>query len=288
MEEKTKLSIGGSLLRDALQTASGWESRTLGICYSEVGDSGETTGLLMRGISAEEPLSLQEANAIYQKLFRTRLTARKRELLVDVFRRYRPLTLKYFVKVITRGLRIGLMGKMVEEAVASACGVPPAAIRDANNRLGDLAYVALAARRGELEAIEARLFHPMEFMLAKPLDRVEDLASPTDWIAEDKYDGIRSQAHFADGHVRLYSRGMEEVTTAFPEIVAAFAKVRGQWTAGRRTARLSRWPCIELQCAAAAHRAQTSSRHADCGNSRGIHGLRRALPQRRTAIADSF
>jgi DNA ligase-1 len=227
MEEKTKLSIGGSLLRDALQTATGWDSRTLGICYSEVGDSGETTGLLMRGISAEEPLSLQEANAIYQKLFRTRLTARKRELLVEVFRNYRPLTVKYFVKVITRGLRIGLMGKMVEEAVAAACDLPAAAIRDANNRLGDLAYVALAARRGELEAIEARLFHPMEFMLAKPLDRVEDLPSPADWIAEDKYDGIRSQAHFADGHVRLYSRGMEEVTGAFPEIVEAFAKLEG-------------------------------------------------------------
>jgi DNA ligase-1 len=227
MEEKTKLSVGGSLLRDALQTATGWDSRTLSICYSEVGDSGETTGLLMRGISAEEPLSLEGANDIYQKLFRTRLTARKRELLVEVFRRYRPLTLKYFVKVITRGLRIGLMEKMVEEAVAAACGLPAAAIREANNRLGDLAQVALAARRGALEAIEARLFHPMEFMLAKPLDRVDDLASPTDWIAEDKYDGIRSQAHFADGHVRLYSRGMEEVTTAFPEIVQAFAKVDG-------------------------------------------------------------
>lgn len=227
MEEKTKLSIGGSLLREALQTATGWDSQILGICYSEVGDSGETTGLLLRGISAEEPLSLSEANAIYQKLFRTRLTARKRELLVETFRRYRPLTLKYFVKVITRGLRIGLMEKMVEEAIAAACGTSPAAVREANNRLGDLAYVALAARRGELEQIEARLFHPMEFMLAKPLDRVEDLPSPADWIVEDKYDGIRSQAHFAEGQVRLYSRGMEEVTTAFPEIVAAFAAVQG-------------------------------------------------------------
>ncbi len=227
VEEKTKLSIGGGLLRDALQTATGWEPKILSICYSEVGDSGETTGLLLRGISAEEPLQLAEANSIYQRLFRARLTARKRELLVETFRRYRPLTMKYFVKVITRGLRIGLMEKMVEEAVASACGTTPAAVRDANNRLGDLAYVALAARRGELEAIEARLFHPMEFMLAKPLDRVEDLPSPADWIAEDKYDGIRSQAHFAEGQVRLYSRGMEEVTTAFPEIVAAFAKVAG-------------------------------------------------------------
>ncbi|HSU33528.1 MAG TPA: ATP-dependent DNA ligase [Bryobacteraceae bacterium] len=227
VEEKIKLSIGGSLLRDALQTATGWDPKILGICYSEVGDSGETTGLLLRGISAGEPLSLQEANAIYQQLFRTRLTARKRELLVGAFRRYRPLTIKYFVKIITRGLRIGLMEKMVEEAVAAACGTTPAAIRDANNRLGDLAFVALAARRGELESIEAQLFHPMEFMLAKPLERVEDLPSPPDWIVEDKYDGIRSQAHFDSGQVRIFSRGMEEVTNAFPEVVEAFTKVGG-------------------------------------------------------------
>src|SRR5207245_1193850 len=107
----------------------------------EVGDTGETTSLLLRGLSADEPLSMAEANAIYQRLFQARVAARKRELLVEAYLRYRPLTIKYFVKFITRGLRIGLMGKMVEEAVAQACGVPPQAIRDANNRLGDLAQV---------------------------------------------------------------------------------------------------------------------------------------------------
>ncbi|MCU1291266.1 MAG: ligase ATP-dependent (dnl1), partial [Bryobacterales bacterium] len=213
---------------DALQTATRWDAQTLSVCYAEVGDTGETTSLLMRGLSAEEPLSLREANAIYQQLFQARVTARKRDLLVAAYLRYKPLTIKYFVKFITRGLRIGLMGKMVEEAVAQACGVPHPAVRDANNRLGDLAPVALAARYGKLGGIEARLFHPMEFMLAKPLDRLEDVATPTDWIIEDKYDGIRSQVHFDSGQVRVYSRGMEDVSAAFPEIVEAFATLEGK------------------------------------------------------------
>jgi DNA ligase-1 len=119
------------------------------------------------------------------------------------------------------------MARQVEEAVAAACNVPHDAVRDANNRLGDLARVALAARRGELSAIEARLFHPMEFMLAKPLDKLEDLPSPADWIIEDKYDGIRSQVHYQAGYVRIYSRGMEEVTAAFPEIRRAFESIPG-------------------------------------------------------------
>jgi DNA ligase-1 len=227
LEEKTRLSIGHSILRDALQIASGWDLDTLRVCQAEVGDMGETTGLLMRGISEARPLTLSDANEIYQRLFRTRESARKRDLLVATYRETDALTVKYFVKVITRSLRIGLMSRQVEEAVAAACDVPHEAVRDANNRLGDLARVALAARHGELSAIEARLFHPMEFMLAKPLDKLEDLPSPAEWIVEDKYDGIRSQVHYQSGYVRIYSRGMEEVTGAFPEIRRAFEPLPG-------------------------------------------------------------
>ncbi|HZS54730.1 MAG TPA: ATP-dependent DNA ligase, partial [Bryobacteraceae bacterium] len=188
---------------------------------------GETVSLLLRGMSAERPLTLQQANEIYQKLFDTRTTAAKRDLLAEVFRTYRPLTIKYFVKVITRGLRIGLMSKMVEEAVALACATPADAIRDANNRLGDLAHIALAARHSELTTVETRLFHPIEFMLAKPLERFQDLSNPAEWMIEDKYDGIRSQVHFESGHVRIYSRGMEDITAAFPELTQSFAKLPG-------------------------------------------------------------
>jgi DNA ligase 1 len=227
VEKKPKLSVGGSVLRDALRTATAWDKDTLSVCYAQVGDTGETVGLLMRGLSAERPLSLTEANAFYQELFATAVIARKREILTAAFLSYKPLTLKYLVKMITRGLRIGLMEKMVEEAVAQACGVQPDLVRDANNRLGDLARVAIAARHGELSGIAARLFHPMEFMLAKPLDRVEDIAKPEDWIIEDKYDGIRSQVHFDSGRVQIFSRGMEDVTAAFPEIAEAFSYLKG-------------------------------------------------------------
>lgn len=226
-EEKTQLSVGGSVLREALQAVIEWDREILRFCQAEVGDTGETIALLLRGKTLDQPLSLQAADDLYQDLFRARTTSGKRELLVCAFRRYRPLTLKYFVKVITRGLRIGLMSRMVEESVALACGIPNTAVRDANNRLGDLAAVALAARHGELAQIVARLFHPMDFMLAKPLERLEDIADPQDWTVEDKYDGIRAQAHFDSGRVKIFSRGMGDVTQAFPEVVAAIATLPG-------------------------------------------------------------
>lgn len=221
--EKQRLSIGYSLLREAIEKATGWDRETLRVCHQEVGDTGETIGLLIPDHTARKPLTLEQANDIYQQLFRTRLTARKVEILAETFQRHRPLAVKYFVKVITGSLRIGLQSKMVEEAVAASCGIPADQVRDANNRLGDLASVALAARSGQLAEIEARLFHPMDFMLAKPLERLEDLPSPEQWIVEDKYDGIRSHVHIEHGLVRIYSRGLEDVTASFPEVVEAFA-----------------------------------------------------------------
>ena len=223
----TRLAIGHSILRDALRVVSNWDLETVRVCYQEVGDTGETIGLLLRRHSAEQPLSLARANDLYQQLFGARVTARKIEILSDAFRTYRPLAIKYFVKVITGNLRIGLQEKMVEEAVAISCGVPHERIREANNRIGDLPRVALAARHGELERIEARLFHAMDFMLAKPLERLRDLPFPENWIVEDKFDGIRSHVHVEDGVVRIYSRGMEEVTSSFPEIAEAFENWKG-------------------------------------------------------------
>jgi len=227
LHDKTELKIGRSVLREALRIASCWDKETLSICHAQVGDTGETVGLLMRGISTGEPLSLAAADELYQELFRAATTARRVEILVTAFKKYQPLTLKYFVKIITRGLRIGLMERQVEEAVALACGVPAEAVRSANNRLGDLAQVAIAARRGELANIQARLFHPMDFMLAKPLDNIDELQNTSDWLVEDKYDGIRAQVHFDSGNVRIFSRGMEEVTRSFPEIVESCANLPG-------------------------------------------------------------
>src|SRR5260370_17839707 len=105
---------------------------------------------------------------------------------------------------------------MVEEAAAAATGATHEEIRQANNRAGDLAAVALSARRGHLHTIEARLFHPFDFMLAKPLETTGDLPDPENWIVEHKYDGNRSQVHFSDGRITIYSLGMHQVPPSYP------------------------------------------------------------------------
>ncbi|MCV5397825.1 DNA ligase, partial [Escherichia coli] len=46
-----------------------------------------------------------------------------------------------------------------------------------------------------------------------------------EFFVEDKYDGIRAQAHIGGGRVRLFSRTLDEVTHRFPELVEELAKL---------------------------------------------------------------
>jgi DNA ligase-1 len=217
-ERGRKLALGHATLRDALLAASGWDLETVRLCYRETGDTGEAVSLLMNGLTRGEPLSLGQAEQTFLRLYQLRRTVDRVELLRETYRALHPLTLRYFVKVLTGSFRIGLQQRLLEEAYAMAVGRTAAEIREANSKTGDLARVARAVQQDALERIEARMFHPMEFMLAKPVEDAE-LGDAGQWVVEDKYDGIRSQVHVAGGEVRIFTRGLDDTTAAFPEIV---------------------------------------------------------------------
>ena len=222
-----RLAVGHVSLREAVIAAGGWDPETVRLCIRQVGDIGEAIGLLLHGKTENRPLSLAQAERLYEELARTRRSGQKEDLLRECFLRYRPLTLKYFVKVITGDLRIGLQERMLEEAVAAASGASPALVRQAVHRTRDLAETALGARRGTLEQICPHLFRPLDFMLARPIASAAEVPDPGNWLIEDKYDGIRAQAHVADGRAALFSRGFAEVTAAFPELAAALERMPG-------------------------------------------------------------
>jgi DNA ligase-1 len=70
-----------------------------------------------------------------------------------------------------------------------------------------------------------RLFHPLKFMLATAAADLSDVARtmPEEFFVEDKFDGIRAQAHTRGQRVALYTRTLDEVTHRFPELVAPLA-----------------------------------------------------------------
>ena len=90
--------------------------------------------------------------------------------------------------------------------------------------LGDIGETLKLAAAGKLAEAKMRLFHPLGFMLASPAESAEEALSYFEnALVEDKYDGIRAQAHCSGGEVRIFSRTRDEITESFPELPDALA-----------------------------------------------------------------
>ncbi len=151
--------------------------------------------------------------------------AYKLSLLQKLLRRATALESKYVIKIISGDLRIGLRESLVEEAIAKAFEEKPADVQRANMLLGDIGGTLRLAAEHKLNQAQMRLFHPIGFMLASPAQDAQEALSYFDRAAvEDKYDGIRAQAHIGgkdDPRVRLFSRTLDEISQSFPELPPA-------------------------------------------------------------------
>src|SRR5437899_2450162 len=111
------------------------------------------------------------------------------------------------------------------DAIAEAAKLPAARVRSAAMRAGGLPAVAEAAlTEGEagLARFALEVFQPVQPMLAQPAEDVADALERLGTAAfEWKLDGARVQAHKSGGEIRVYTRSLNEVTAAVPEIVAA-------------------------------------------------------------------
>ncbi len=143
----------------------------------------------------------------------------KAVILRDLIARALPLEAKYIVKIITGDLRIGLKESLVEEAIAGAYAGTLAEVQRANMLLGDIGRTVQLAVHGKLAEAEMRMFHPIGFMLASPIESPEEgLSYFAEASVEDKYDGIRAQAHVSNREVKFFSRTRDEITDSFPEL----------------------------------------------------------------------
>src|SRR5205085_4263551 len=133
-----------------------------------------------------------------------------------------PAEAKYLVKLLVGDLRIGLKEGLVEDSIARAFARPLSQVAQVNMLTGDIGETAVRARRGRLEGVAMRLFHPIKFMLATAAEEIADIARtmPEEFYVEDKFDGIRGQVHVQKGRVALYTRTLDEVTNRFPGLVA--------------------------------------------------------------------
>jgi DNA ligase-1 len=216
-------NVGGSIISAALSEATGFRIEDLSPRYVRLGDPGELAAEIVKEASHNLPptITLVETESLISRLSDTRGIKNKTALLTAALRRATPLEAKYLIKLLAGDLRIGLREGLVEDAVARAFDQSLTDVAYANMLLGDIGETAVRARGSELRNIDMRLFHPIKFMLATPAADLSDVARtmPDQFLVEDKFDGIRAQAHVKDQRVAIYSRTMDEITHRFPELI---------------------------------------------------------------------
>jgi len=238
-EEKT-LQVGGTMLWSLVREISGKTEAAMAQAYRKYGDLGAAAQEVLSARaersgardlqldSATGKLSVLDVARAFDRIVATRGPAPKANLVRALLEQLTPLEAKYVIKIISGDLRIGLRESLVEEAIAKAYEEPPPQVQRANMLLGDIGETLCLAADHRLGDARMRLFHPIGFMLASPAESAEEAFEYFEHAqVEDKYDGIRSQAHISGDAVRLYSRTLDEITESFPELPDALAAFPG-------------------------------------------------------------
>jgi DNA ligase-1 len=221
--EETTLQVGGRSLWQIVAELSGRDEAELTAAYRRHGDLGAVAGEVLPERTGQG-VAVLEVEQTFRQIAAARGPAAKADLVRDLISRAAPLESKYIVKIITGDLRIGLKESLVEEAIARAYAATLAEVQHANMLLGDIGETVRLASEGRLSQAEMRLFHPLGFMLASPIESAEEgLSYFAETAVEDKYDGIRAQAHVANGEARFFSRTRDEITQSFPELPDALS-----------------------------------------------------------------
>src|SRR5687767_4461750 len=176
-------------------------------------------------------LELADVDAVFAKLASTsgkKSASERARLMAELFSRATVDEQRFLGALIVGEVRQGALEGVLVEAVAKAASIPAATVRRAAMMAGDLGVVATAAL-GEnsetaLAAYQLQLFRPVQPMLADSAssvaDAMTDLGGETVAV-EWKIDGARIQVHRQGGRVAVYTRSLNEVTEAVPEVVDA-------------------------------------------------------------------
>ena len=228
--EERVLAVGGSILWRAVERLANPSEGQAQRTYLKHGDLGDTADELLAAHRATGELTLAEVARALAQLAALRGTGVKLVAVEELLRRAVALEAKYLIKIITGDLRIGLRESLAEEAIAQAYARAPEEVRRANMLAGDIAETLRLAAANELASARLRLFHPVGFMLASPVDTPADALEyfPEGALVEDKFDGIRAQAHKSGGKVKLFSRTLDEIVE-FPELYGAVGALPGEF-----------------------------------------------------------
>ena len=223
-----KLGIGPNLLYEAAGYVTGVKKERVIEKINATGDVGlaieELLALKSQTLFFHEELDLVHVYTGLIAIADMEGKKSQREKLLGVrnlLANAHPLEGRYLARIMLEELRIGVGEGSVREAIAKAFGVDSALVEHAMQALNDMGEVARLAKTGPEALRDVRItpFHPVRMMLAQQGTIADMIKEHGQIAAEFKYDGSRFQFHKKGNWARLYSRRLEDVTAALPDVI---------------------------------------------------------------------
>src|SRR5437879_228503 len=214
--QRRTLGLGWSAVSKVITGLSGLDDEELSRIFRKHSDMGDWAAEALEGRTNPEPVTLEEVEATLEAI-RTARGAKKAAPLEQLITRMDPRSVRFFIKVISGELRIGLSEGLVEAAIAEAFHVPITQVKRVHLITGDIGETAVRCKLGQFDASTLTLFQPVRFMLASPVETAGEvfdrMGAEAVWT-EEKYDGVRCQLHRQSDRVELFSRDLKETTGA--------------------------------------------------------------------------
>ncbi|SIR89554.1 ATP-dependent DNA ligase LigA [Natronorubrum thiooxidans] len=237
------LDIGPTTCYEAIARAAGTNVSATDVedRLAEIGEIGEVAagydfggqqglGAFTEG-GASDPLTVREVFETLSDLAAADGSGShdtKVDLLFGLFNRCESAEARYLARLVLSEMRIGVGEGAVRDAISEAFDVPGERVERALQVSNDYGQVARVARDDGLEGLDAmdlEVGRPVQAMLAQAGTVTDALEEWDEAAVEWKYDGARIQLHYdpengADvATTRVFSRNMEDVTDALPEVV---------------------------------------------------------------------
>ena len=225
-----EMGIGDKLVMRAI-------SQVIGVSVDEVenqvrdqGDIGAAAEKLYSKKSQQtffsQPLTIKFVFNNLRKLATitgSKSTSKKISVILELLSSASATEAKYITRTITEELRIGVGEGIIRDAISDAFKINKEVTERAymlTNDLGLVAKVAKTEGKEGLEKLSLTPGKPVKPMLAQLSPGIEEsITEMGEAICETKYDGIRMQVHRKDDEITIFTRRLENITKAVPEVV---------------------------------------------------------------------
>jgi DNA ligase-1 len=230
-----ELGIGSKLLMKAIALVVGVKPEEVEDKQRDAGDIGRAAQELFskkkQATLFSRKLTIKKVQSNLMKMATVsgnRAQSKKLEILRELLSSASPTEAKYITRTVIEELRVGVGEGTIRDALSKAFDVDKAVVERAHMLTNDLGLVAEVSKEEGIDGLLKLSLNPgkpVKPMLAQLSPGIETSIKEMGWaFCETKYDGIRVQIHRLGDEVNVFTRRLENISNAVPEIVEYIKK----------------------------------------------------------------